>query len=390
MAKNTSNYDIFVEHLQQSIEGDTFIKATLSKPRPQSSLSKITLSAFHDSSEQVAYAIDTFFGKQTKRTTIAQSDLLENLLSNLQTQMFAAHIQTTSADLLFEQTPQGTVRFKQRAPSLERSSKVPHNRQKQHLIPSSAAFLQHVGITSEHQTIRINRYDKYKQIQKYIEIVSNLLGDYSRKSDTLRIIDFGSGKNYLTFALHYHFSELFPSIDIIGVEQRETLIQHGAGIIDALALEGISFVHDSIRTYSVTNPSLVVALHACDTATDDAIIKAVQSKAEFICLAPCCHKYVRTRLTEADDLQSMLRHGIILERFCESLTDSLRVLTLEALGYKTMLFEFIAAEHTAKNTMITARRIGKRNQKSLDSLRALKKKFTITDFYLDRELQELL
>jgi len=174
------------------------------------------------------------------------------------------------------------------------------------------------------------------------------------------------------------------------VEQRPDLVSVGQGLAEQLQLPNLSFLHSSIGSSAITSADLVVALHACDTATDDAIHKAVAAQAEFICVAPCCHKYVRQRFTSSADLLPLLRHGILEERFCESLTDSLRVLVLESLGYQTKLFEFVSLEHTAKNVMITARKTGKINPESMRTLQQLKEKFDLSDFYLDTLTRSLL
>ena len=390
MAKNVRNHDIFVEHFRELLESQSFIKATLSKPRPESTLTKIQFSMFVDKNGEAVCGIDHFQGPQTTRTNIPLSAVLSTVLYELEHHMHAAHIQTSDADLLYESTAQGTVRFKQRPPSVKRVQHKAHNRQKQHPIPSSTAFLKHVGITDGGGTIRIERYDKYKQIQKYVELVSTLLRSSIKNTKSFRVVDFGSGKNYLTFALHHHLSSLFDDLHVVGVEQRAELVRYGEEIIDALSLKGISFVKSAIADYIPASTNLVVALHACDTATDDAIAQAIRANADYICLAPCCHKYVRSKMGFFDDLDALLQHGIIHERFSESLTDSLRVLVLESLGYKTNLFEFISAEHTAKNTMITACRIGKTNLKSLRKIHELRTKFKLLDFYLDRKLEDLL
>jgi hypothetical protein len=146
----------------------------------------------------------------------------------------------------------------------------------------------------------------------------------------------------------------------------------------------------TIADFPIQSIDLVVALHACNTASDDALARAIRAKARFICIAPCCHSYVRQAFTPSDDLRPMLRHGIIEERFAEGLTDSLRVLVLEALGYKTKLFEFIALEHTAKNVMITAQLTEHRKQASLKAIADLREKFKLQDFYLDKQLADLL
>ena len=204
------------------------------------------------------------------------------------------------------------------------------------------------------------------------------------------MVDFGSGKHYLTFALHHYLSEKIAALEVTGVEQRPELVLAGKAVASKLNLCNIEFIQDTISESKFTDVDVVVALHACDTATDDALIKAIKANAHYICVAPCCHKYLRQRFIPSDDLSAMLRHGILEERFVEGLTDSLRVLILEALGYQTKLFEFISLEHTAKNIMITAVKTGRANTTSLKTLRELKSKFGVRDLYLDRALGPLL
>jgi hypothetical protein len=143
-------------------------------------------------------------------------------------------------------------------------------------------------------------------------------------------------------------------------------------VASSLRWSHLTFQAGTIADSDINSVDLVIALHACDTATDDAIAKAIMAEVPYICVAPCCHKYVRKHFAPSADLKPILRHGILEERFAESLTDSLRVLALEAL------------EHTAKNVMITATKTGRRNQASREALCALKEKFSLRDFYLDR------
>jgi hypothetical protein len=175
-------------------------------------------------------------------------------------------------------------------------------------------------------------------------------------------------------------------LKVTGVERREDLVLAGRSVANKLGLKSLEFINSSISQAELRGVDLVVALHACDTATDDAIARAIKADANYICVAPCCHQYVRQRMTPSTDLDALLRHGIILERFAEGLTDSLRVLALESHGYKTKLFEFISPEHTAKNVMITAVKTGRANQESAKTMQALKTKFDLKDFYLDTVL----
>jgi hypothetical protein len=232
-------------------------------------------------------------------------------------------------------------------------------------------------------------YDKFRQINKFVEIIQSLVSplDVEPNRDIFSATDFGSGKHYLSFALHHFLSTRYEKLTLTAVEQRPDLVSLGQNIASSLGISSIDFIAGTIAESSLTAPTLVVALHACDTATDDALARAILNKARLICVAPCCHKYVRKQMNSADHLLApILRHGILEERFAESLTDSLRVLALEASGYNAKLFEFISPEHTAKNTMITASLTGRPNLDSLAALNRLKASFGLKDFYLDRIL----
>jgi hypothetical protein len=386
MSSSENNKIAFFETISDSLSRGTLRKATLSNPVPGVSWRRVTLNLFKNASGALEVAFHYDNGTQVERKNLSPAEASAALSSLIPGQFRSVNVRTTEQDVQFEETRQRTFRLKRRAHSGEES--IPsHNRSKNYLVPSDAPFLRELGISMEDGTIRRDRHDKFRQINKFVEVIDDLIPQQRlQASDGISVVDFGSGKHYLTFALHEHLRKLSASSRTLGIEQRPELVSLGQGLVERLEIPNLSFNYSSIAASDVKAADLVVALHACDTATDDALHKAVAAGAEFICVAPCCHKYVRQKFTGSADLLPMLRHGIIEERFCESLTDSLRVLLLESVGYQAKLFEFISLEHTAKNVMITARKTGKPNQDSKVALERLKDKFKLPDFYLDLAL----
>ena len=391
MSSSVANKSIFFEILRDAFETGGFIKATLSKPNVSPRWKRIALGVFTDSQGHALLSFDYSDGIQTERKNYSPSEAYEALLKLIPDQFKVANVRLKGEELIFELSEQGSFRLKRKRIEGENSAAVSHNREKNYLIPSSAPFLVDLGIATREGEVRRDMYDKFRQINKFVEIVENLIQPTDLKAvSEFSVTDFGSGKHYLTFALHQFLSARCGALKVTAVEQRAELITLGRRVAASLNVGTLFFQEGTIAEVDLSQPNLVVALHACDTATDDAIAKAIRANAQYLCVAPCCHKYVRARMAASSDLLPILRHGILEERFAESLTDSLRVLALEAAGYQTKLFEFISLEHTAKNVMITARKTGKPNTGSGDALRELKAKFGLQDFYLDRLLESEL
>jgi len=206
----------------------------------------------------------------------------------------------------------------------------------------------------------------------------------------IKIIDMGSGKSYLTFAMYDYFKSVVEKkITISGIEQREDLVKLSNNFAEECGFENLLFVNGNIENFGMEKVDVAVALHACDTATDDAIFKAIKSEAEIIVLAPCCHKYVRKKMKSPEVLKGIYKHGILFERLAVSVTDALRALTLEYFGYETKVFEFISHEHTAKNTMVTAVKKKPTDESKLKEIENVKNEFDIEDFYLDQKFPEM-
>ena len=231
-----------------------------------------------------------------------------------------------------------------------------HDRAKQRWIDQRRPFLTALGITTpEHQLVPAMAR-KWKQINKFVEILAHAI-DRSRLKDsaTIRVVDFGAGKAYLTFAVHdwlQHGKGVQPQVT--GVELRAELVEQGRRIVADLGLHGMALAQGDVQAWPHEAMDVMIALHACDTATDHAIHLGIRAGAELIVCSPCCHKQLRPQLLSPHPLRSVFQHGIHVEQQAEMLTDSLRALLLQAAGYDAQVFEFVSLEHTAKNKMILA------------------------------------
>jgi hypothetical protein len=315
-------------------------------------------------------------------------DLVDELL---QTGFHIATLMTTGFDLALQ-----NQKIKKLPPSLTEHPSLEHDRKKQRLIqPNGQTYLHLLGITDHSGKVIQSSQDKYKQINHYIEILSALLKEIPQNR-IHKIVDMGAGKGYLTFALtDYLKTSLNMTPDVIGVDGRQDMVDLGNSVARSSHLENLSFTEGSIQDFDSHGTNILIALHACDTATDDAIYKGITAGADLIVVAPCCHKQIRKNMEKngiPSQFDFLLQHGIFLEREAEMLTDSLRALLLEYCGYKTKIFEFVSGIHTAKNIMI----VGIKSPKPSNNKTALLKKieeakslFGIKTHYLESLLKTL-
>lgn len=256
-----------------------------------------------------------------------------------------------------------------------------HDKQKRRLIDKGAPYLRELGISSSNGEIYKSAQKKYKQINKYIEIIDNLCTD----KNILSISDMGSGKGYLSFATYDHLSKLNPDITLTGYELRPILVENCNDIAKANHMEGLSFEVGDILNLELDNTDMIIALHACDIATDMAIAKGIKYDAKIIVVSPCCHKQIRKDMNGNTALANTLSHGIMKERIAEWVTDSIRALLLEAHGYKTKIMEFVSSEHTSKNLLITAEKSIPRPE-AYEEIEYLKSQYGIKEHYLEKLL----
>jgi SAM-dependent methyltransferase len=228
-----------------------------------------------------------------------------------------------------------------------------HDRAKSRPIPADSPWLRALGVTDERGRPRAGMVDKFRQIEKFAELLTHLLAETVLPAGReLSVIDMGSGKGYLTFATA---ALLGPRARVRGIERRGELVELGNRVARETNFSNLEFVAGEIAGAALPAPlDVLIALHACDTATDDALAHGVAAGAALLVVAPCCQKELRPQLTAPVVLAPALRHGIFQERQAEFATDALRALLLEWAGYRTKVFEFVSTEHTAKNLMIAA------------------------------------
>ena len=264
-----------------------------------------------------------------------------------------AHLFTATQNAQLECQPDGRAKLRVKQADAGRTAPASHDRVKAHTISASEPWLRELGVTNDRGQPREGMADKFRQIQKFAELLGHLLAETTLPADRpLQVADMGSGKGYLTFAVR---TLLGDRARVHGVESRIELVE----LCNRVALgrglaPGLVFAAGSIADTPLTAIDILIALHACDTATDDALAKGIAAGAELILVSPCCQKELRPQLTAPPVLAEALRHGIFQERQAEFVTDALRAQLLEWAGYKTKVFEFISTEHTAKNLMIAA------------------------------------
>jgi SAM-dependent methyltransferase len=231
-----------------------------------------------------------------------------------------------------------------------------HDRTKQRQIEATVPWLQALGITSANGTLFRGMEAKYRQIHRFVELLDHLLGDVKfTAAEPIHIVDMGCGKGYLTFATYEHFRRVHGGeLRVFGIESRPELVEVTNRVAGQVGFPGLSFVAGTIAESPLEKTDVLIALHACDTATDDALAKGIAAGARLLMVAPCCHKQIRPQLVPPPVLAPGLRHGILLQREADFVTDALRAALLEWAGYDTQVMEFIAPEHTSKNLLITA------------------------------------
>ena len=231
-----------------------------------------------------------------------------------------------------------------------------HNRTKQYILQDGKPvdFLVGLGVQTPDGRVTKNRYDKFRQINRYLEFIEDVLEELP-KDRTIRIIDFGCGKSYLTFAMYYYLRELqHRDIAVTGLDLKADVINHCNQLDEKLHYDHLHFEIGDISTYEgATAVDMVVTLHACDTATDYALEKAVKWGAEVIMAVPCC-QHELNRQMKCSALQPVLKYGLLKERMAALITDGLRANLLEQQGYDVQILEFIDMEHTPKNLLIRA------------------------------------
>ncbi|KTB71151.1 methyltransferase, partial [Pseudomonas viridiflava ICMP 13104] len=268
-----------------------------------------------------------------------------------------AHLLSLTDEVQLEYSKKGkTTLFKSKARQEREVPSTGHDREKKRYLELTRPFLTDLGVTNRQHELIPAMSRKWKQINKFIEVFSHALSSSPLTLDQpVKVADFGSGKGYLTFAIHdYLCNTLQAQGQVTGVELREDMVTLCNKAAAGLEHPGLTFQHGDVRSVAPSALDVMIALHACDIATDYAIHMGIRSGASIIMCSPCCHKQIRLQIQSPTLLKPMLQYGLHMGQQAEMVTDSLRALLLEACGYDAKVFEFISLEHTNKNKMILA------------------------------------
>ncbi|MDA3780275.1 MAG: SAM-dependent methyltransferase [Bacteroidales bacterium] len=387
---DSNNLKEFVNFLDSSIENKNFIKLTISKKRNKNNEVK---NVFAKPIEiKIGFRISFVYRYQTKDITknysIEESiSIIKNLL---ETEFFQADLFTTNENWHLIINKKNNAKLNKEDLSITKPVQFNHDKTKNKFIATeNNVYLKELGILTSEWKIKKNMHDKYRQINKYIEIIDGILKSANFKQN-YNIADMGSGKGYLTFALYdYLYNVLNIKPNITGVELRKELVDSCNLIAKKSEFSNLQFIEGTIENVKLTKIDLLIALHACDTATDEAIYRGIKSNAKVIVCAPCCHNQIRKQISPDNDLSLITNYGILKERQAEIITDTIRALIMEAYGYKTKVFEFIATEHTPKNVLIAGIKqedIKTPDTKILKQIENLKAMFGIEYHYLEKLL----
>jgi SAM-dependent methyltransferase len=352
---------------RQSLDEQTLLKLSLSKPTPAAADLKNVYARLVQlkTGVKVQFTLRYKFRDITKNLDI--NEAVAALAEWLTTDFEMANLHTKTQIVSLEQkqgkNPKFSVSENKNTENKPTTDVIRTNdhQKKRRIAPENSIWLHRLGITNREGVILKEKQSKFKQIDKYLEIIDSLLSDFfipktaKNTEIPLRIADMGAGKGYLTFALYDFLGKNTAfSPTIIGVETRPELIAACNGIAEESGFAHLHFAESTIADFDANGTNMLIALHACDTATDDAIAKGIAANADIIVVAPCCHKQVRRAMQPTGTMKTLLQNGIHTERQAELLTDSVRALLLQAEGYTVKVQEFISLEHTGKNILITA------------------------------------
>lgn len=353
MSKN-ENITGLIDKLKESFELSKFIKLTISNKRARASdLNNVFVKPVIIKNVPMLSFVARYSTKDiTSNFNLEKAaEQIETLLNE---EFFNADLFTSDADFLYASNKKGNSRLLRKPPSSTELPVFRHDKIKNRPISAeNNIYLRELGVLNSGFRVKADMQDKFKQINHYVSLADDVLSNASLPENFV-IADMGSGKGYLTFAL-YDYLRQKSSIpfSMTGVELRPALVDFCNSVAQKSGFETLNFETGSIADAQLKQINVLIALHACDTATDEAIYRGITSGAEVIMVAPCCHKQIRKQINPGNIMKEITRFGIFEERQAETLTDSLRALYLEAWGYKTSVMEFIATEHTPKNVMIT-------------------------------------
>lgn len=365
-----------------------FIRAVFSNPRVKDNVVKAKLRPMEQKGE-LLFQLESFTKTQAfhKNLTVEETkDELAKLLEEFR----QVQVETVSEDITVLISKKGKATIKRKRKKVQaKAADLSHNRKKKYILEEGIVvpFLQDLGVMTQDGKIVRTKMDKFRQINRFLEFVEDILPQLDKDRE-LTLLDFGCGKSYLTFAMYYYLKVLKGyNIRIIGLDLKKDVIEHCNQLRTKYGYERLNFYEGDIASYKgVESVDMVVTLHACDTATDYALAKAVKWGAKVILSVPCCqHEANRTIADET--LSPVMDYGILKERFAAIATDGARAKLLESKGYQTQILEFIDMEHTPKNLLIRAVKTGKPDAKAYDEVQNMSRVLNI-DLTLKKLLED--
>ncbi|MGN9714416.1 class I SAM-dependent methyltransferase [Acinetobacter variabilis] len=378
----------FLEAFQQAFETDHFDRLILSQYKGElEQLEKMTFRVISLNEQKVLSCVYRY-----KTQDVTKNYPLNEALTQV-TELLAcckqANLFTDQEELQLKKNKKKAMLTRSKAKPVSTKAKAEqgHDRIKQRYVDQDSVFLQHLGITDQQGQIIPSMARKWKQINKFVEIFSGALAQIQPQEQGLRIVDFGSGKGYLTCALYdYMMQKHGQTPYVTGVELNPKMVEFCQNVAQQSGFNQLDFFQGDVRTYEPERLDVMIALHACDVATDFAIHSGIRLNAQIIMCAPCCHKELRPQLQSPKVLSPMLQFGIHAGQQAEMLTDTIRASLLKAYGYETKVFEFVALEHTSKNKMILATKrkdYEQPDQAVLAQIQALKEMYGIQKHSLE-------
>ena len=356
--------DTFSDRLKQVILSNSKDKEKISKVKIRPVLLKDTL-VFQESA---------YVGTKVFHENYSAGEIIQKTTEYMETVFKQAEVETVDFKAVVLVSKKGKITVKKQLIKGGEKAGVTleHNRKKQYVLTAEKPidFLVDLGVQNKDGNINKSRYDKFKQINRYLEFIRDIL-PHLNKERTIRIIDFGCGKSYLTFAMYYYLHEMLGyNLSVVGLDLKEDVIEKCNALSQKYGYDNLRFIRGDIATYEDTQDvDMVVSLHACDTATDLALIKAIHWNAKVIFAVPCCQHEVNRQI-KSDLLAPALKYGLIKERMAALLTDAVRANMLEEMGYEADILEFIDMEHTPKNILL--RGVKKNKMKKAEKKNSLK------------------
>ena len=350
--------------LQENLDQE-FLAAVLSAPRDKSGVEKVKVRPLLKRGELV-FQLESFCNRQAFHENLSAGEAADRIFEYMQN-MKQMQMETKQWNYTVLVSKKGKLTIKRKAQkNPNKQADMNHNRKKQYILEEGTMvpFLRDLGVMTEEGKIVRTKFDKFRQINRFLEFIEDILPQLD-KGREVTILDFGCGKSYLTFAMYYYLHELKQyDIRIIGLDLKSEVIRHCNELSVKYGYEKLTFLEGDIADYEgVDRVDMVVTLHACDTATDYALAKAVGWHAKVILSVPCCQHEINGQI-ENDVLKPILKHGLLKERFSAIVTDALRAEYLEREGYEVQVLEFIDMEHTPKNILIRAIDTGKKGKNS--------------------------